>query len=51
MIINLISGPRNVSTALMYSFAQRNDTNYYDEPFYGYYLTPHWHHSSWEEKE
>jgi hypothetical protein len=38
MIINLISGPRNVSTALMYSFAQRHDTNVKDEPFYGYYL-------------
>lgn len=38
MIINLISGPRNVSTALMYSFAQRNDTIVKDEPFYGYYL-------------
>ena len=38
MIINLISGPRNVSTALMYSFAQRSDTIVVDEPFYGYYL-------------
>ena len=38
MIINLISGPRNVSTALMYSFAQRSDTIVIDEPFYGYYL-------------
>lgn len=38
MIINLISGPRNVSTALMYSFAQRRDTIVKDEPFYGYYL-------------
>lgn len=38
MIINLISGPRNVSTALMYSFAQRSDTTVKDEPFYGYYL-------------
>lgn len=38
MIINLISGPRNVSTALMYSFAQRDDTRVVDEPFYGYYL-------------
>lgn len=34
----MISGPRNVSTALMYSFAQRNDTRVKDEPFYGYYL-------------
>lgn len=38
-IINLISGPRNVSTALMYSFAQRNDTKVVDEPLYGHYLT------------
>ena len=38
MIVNLISGPRNVSTALMYSFAQRKDTTVIDEPFYGYYL-------------
>lgn len=38
MIINLISGPRNISTALMYSFAQRDDTKVIDEPFYGCYL-------------
>ncbi len=38
MIINLISGPRNISTALMYSFAQRSDTKVLDEPFYGHYL-------------
>ncbi|QAA81884.1 sulfotransferase family protein [Aequorivita sp. H23M31] len=37
-VINLISGPRNLSTAFMYSFAQRMDTNVLDEPFYGYYL-------------
>lgn len=36
--INLISGPRNISTALMYSFAQRSDTRVVDEPFYAYYL-------------
>lgn len=36
--IHLISGPRNISTALMYSFAQRKDTMVIDEPFYGYYL-------------
>ena len=47
-IINLISGPRNVSTALMYSFAQREDTAVVDEPLYGHYLSlthapqPHW---------
>ncbi len=37
-VINLISGPRNLSTAIMYSFAQREDTTVLDEPFYGYYL-------------
>ncbi|MEM6843317.1 MAG: sulfotransferase family protein [Bacteroidota bacterium] len=37
--IHLISNPRNLSTALMYSFAQRTDTRVVDEPFYGYYLT------------
>jgi len=37
-VINLISGPRNLSTALMYAFAQRDDFNVLDEPFYGYYL-------------
>ena len=37
-IINLISGPRNISTALMYSFGSRSDTCIIDEPFYGYYL-------------
>ncbi|MEM7539437.1 MAG: sulfotransferase family protein [Chloroflexota bacterium] len=32
------SGPRNISTALMYSFAQRSDTVVVDEPLYGHYL-------------
>lgn len=32
------SGPRNLSTALMRSFENRNDTNVIDEPFYAYYL-------------
>ncbi|UZR92925.1 sulfotransferase family protein [Chondrinema litorale] len=32
------SGPRNVSTAFMYSFAQREDTQVVDEPFYAHYL-------------
>jgi len=36
--ICLWSGPRNISTALMYSFAQRPDTIVFDEPLYGYYL-------------
>ena len=34
----LWSGPRNVSTALLYSFAQRADTRALDEPLYGHYL-------------
>lgn len=38
MIINLWSGPRNISTALMYSFANREDTKVIDEPFYAHYL-------------
>lgn len=37
-VINLISGPRNLSTALMYSFAQQEDMIVLDEPFYGFYL-------------
>ena len=36
--ICLWSGPRNISTALMYSFAQRSDTSVFDEPLYAYYL-------------
>lgn len=38
MIIHLISCPRSISTALMYSFAQRSDMLVMDEPFYGVYL-------------
>ncbi len=36
--ISLWSGPRNVSTALMYSFARRGDTRVVDEPLYGHFL-------------
>ena len=36
--IQVWSGPRNVSTALMYSFAQRTDTRVVDEPLYAHYL-------------
>lgn len=32
------SGPRNISTAIMYSFRQREDTIVLDEPLYGHYL-------------
>tara|TARA_B100001115_G_scaffold792_1_gene671 strand:- start:1721 stop:2437 length:717 start_codon:yes stop_codon:yes gene_type:complete len=39
-MINLAvwSGPRNISTALMYSFGNRDDFEIIDEPFYGNYL-------------
>lgn len=37
--INLWSSPRNISTALMYAFAQRPDTRVVDEPLYAHYLT------------
>lgn len=37
--LHLISGPRNISTALMYSFAQRSDTRVVDEPFYALYFS------------
>ena len=37
-IICLWSCPRNVSTALMYSFAQRKDTKVFDEALYAHYL-------------
>jgi len=33
------SGPRNISTALMYSWRQRADTTVVDEPLYAHYLT------------
>ncbi len=37
-IIHAISGPRNISTAIMYSFAQRPGCSVFDEPLYGIYL-------------
>jgi hypothetical protein len=37
--ICLWSSPRNISTAMMYSFAQRPDTIVFDEPLYAYYLS------------
>lgn len=37
--INTWSSPRNVSTALMYAFAQREDTLVFDEPLYAHYLS------------
>lgn len=38
MIIAMWSGPRNLSTAMMYSFGSRSDTEVVDEPFYAAYL-------------
>ncbi len=32
------SGPRNISTAMMYAFANRADCEAWDEPFYGFSL-------------
>jgi Sulfotransferase domain len=32
------SGPRNISTAMMYAFGNRKDCLAWDEPFYGFYL-------------
>ncbi len=36
--LHLISGPRNISTALMYSFGNRSDCSIVDEPLYAHYL-------------
>jgi hypothetical protein len=36
--IAMWSGPRNISTAMMRSWANRGDTVVIDEPFYAYYL-------------
>lgn len=36
--INVWSSPRNLSTAIMYSFRQRSDTTVVDEPLYAHYL-------------
>lgn len=38
MIINLMATPRNLSTALMYSFRSRSDCKVIDEPFFGHFL-------------
>lgn len=38
MRIAMWSGPRNLSTALMYAFAARGDCAVWDEPFYAAYL-------------
>ncbi len=38
MTVSLWSGPRNCSTALMYSFAQRPDFGVVDEPLFAHFL-------------
>lgn len=38
MKIAMWSGPRNLSTAMMYSFGSRGDLTVWDEPFYAAYL-------------
>jgi len=38
MIVSLWSGPRNLSTAMMYFFAHRGDFQVMDEPFFGAFL-------------
>ena len=38
MRIAMWSGPRNISTTMMYAFAARGDTAVMDEPFYAAYL-------------
>ena len=36
--IAMWSGPRNLSTAMMYAFSARGDCAVWDEPFYAAYL-------------
>ena len=38
-IVAMWSGPRNLSTAMMRAFENRNDTEVLDEPFYAHYLS------------
>ncbi len=42
-IIAMWSGPRNISTAMMYSFGNRADCVAWDEPFYGFSLKQRGH--------
>lgn len=39
MKIAMWSGPRNLSTAMMYAFGNRSDLTVWDEPFYAAYLS------------
>lgn len=43
MTVNIAmwSGPRNISTAMMYAFGSRGDCVVWDEPFYGFSLVNH----------
>ena len=38
MILAMWSGPRNLSTTMMYSFGARKDFSIWDEPYYAAYL-------------
>lgn len=40
-ILAMWSGPRNISTAMMYSFGNRADCTAWDEPFYAFSLVHH----------
>jgi hypothetical protein len=40
-LVNIWSGPRNVSTALLYAFRERSDTTVVDEPLYAAWLARH----------
>jgi Sulfotransferase domain len=42
-IIAMWSGPRNISTAMMYAFGSRADCEAWDEPFYGFALKTQGH--------
>ena len=42
-IVAMWSGPRNISTAMMYSFGNRGDCEAWDEPFYGFALKTQGH--------
>ncbi len=42
-IIAMWSGPRNISTAMMYAFGNRPDCEAWDEPFYGFALKTQGH--------
>ena len=46
MKIFMWSGPRNISTTLLRSFSNRDDTIVYDEPFYSLLFKRNWSQSS-----